>query len=96
MFSFPKDKYEALEEVRGILGFTEAELRNFLSLLERSQGYLRFAMGNVNIEFHARACFELPLSEVGLEVQVKERGIEHTAKYEFRHRARKSQTPMEY
>jgi hypothetical protein len=85
-FSFPEDKYKALEEVRRILGLTKAQLRFFWSLLERSSsGELNFHAGNVRIQFSTWAYYEdepLP-SRIYMKIRIKEKQIEHHLKYKF-------------
>ena len=86
MFLFPKDKYEALEEIRKILGFTKEELGMLLALLEKSiDGHLHFNVGDITIEFHAAELDESSPSEISVIVELAEREITHRVEYRFNH-----------
>jgi hypothetical protein len=86
MFLFPKDKYEALEEIRKILGFTKEELGMLLALLEKSiEGHLDFNVGDITVEFHAVELDESSPSEISVIVELAEREITHRVEYRFNH-----------
>lgn len=84
IFLFPKDKYEALEEVQKILGFTKEELSMLLTLLEKSiDGHLNFDVGDITIEFQAVKFDESSPSEISVIVELTEREITHRVEYKF-------------
>jgi len=88
MFSFPKDKYKALEEIQTMLGFTDEELHMFFALLEKAtDGYLTFDFGDLKAEFHTCVFDVNTASEISVKVEVEEKEITHSAEYHFRERS---------
>lgn len=84
LFSFPKDKYEALQEVQRILGFTDEELRMFFALLEKANGGdLEFEIGDISVEFRTYSCDDNCLNEIEVVVKVEEKEVTHTVEYSF-------------
>lgn len=82
--SFPANKYEALEEIQEMLGFTDAELTVLFDLLEKANGgYIEFKRGDVEIEFHTFAFHETSANEVSLRLRAKEKEVTHATEYQF-------------
>lgn len=80
-----EDKVEALEEIRGLLGFSREQLNMFLALLEKAHdGHLRFSFGNIDVEFYAFAADEESSPEVSVEVRMRGREVTHTVEYQLR------------
>jgi len=83
-FSFTSNKYEALEEIREMLGFTDEELRLLFALWKKADGgYLTFKGRDITVEFNTN-CDD----EIVFIVRVEEKGIAHLAEYKFNHEVR--------
>ena len=90
LFSFPKDKYEALEEVREMLGFSKEELSILFALLEKSvDGHLHFDVGDMTIEFHTFEFDESSPNEISLIVEASEKETTYRVEYDFGYSGRK-------
>jgi hypothetical protein len=87
LFSFPKDKYEALQEVQRILGFTDEELRMVFALLEKANGaYLNFEIGDIGVEFDTLGAEAS--NEIRLVVKIEGKEGIYSAEYKFNHALR--------
>lgn len=85
-FSFTDNAYEALEEVRQMLGFSKEKLDTMLALLGKSEdGHFNFDLGDITIGFHAVKFDESASSEITFSVELTENEFAYRREYEIRH-----------
>jgi len=71
-----------LEDVRLLLGLSQEEVADVLSLLEKVDiGSLHFTRGNTDIRFQSYRSDHSNCSDISLELEVREDDITRTIKY---------------
>jgi hypothetical protein len=88
-WSFPKDPYAALGEVKQIISMSQEEVDMLLAVVAKSaSSIIEFEVGHVNItfvkdNFYSELNLELEGQFIELRVEIEEESKSYSAKYRF-------------
>jgi hypothetical protein len=78
---FPVNRYNALEEIQKVLGFSQIEWQAFFRIIRKANdGYLEFSRGGLNVQF---ALWSEDEKKVSLNIELQKNKTEKSATYEY-------------
>lgn len=78
---FPGNRYDALEEIQKVLGFSQNEWQAFFRIIRKANdGYLEFNRGGLNVQF---ALWSEDEKKVSLNIEFQKNRSEKSATYEY-------------
>ncbi len=77
---FPDNRYDAIEEIRALLGFKKAEWKALLNALSKTDnGWLQYMFGDVTVDIKKF----VDIDELAIQIEKKTKGTTKSLKYVF-------------